>query len=666
MNESEIKGKSWYKQYSNIVSSVGSWKQEQEMLRQKIRETDQSIADSCVGFREKENTLLAEKQQNEASVTANREKISQLRSEIEKETGDLNKLKQNFRSKKLDSTQLEIKSENKIKSINEEISALEKENSEWEARNNAIDIKILDIERDINAAENDPALRQKKDQYEQEIALLEKRILFAQGLSDVANGRTYDKKELLTLANELDDDKKEDYGKLFAKVVKSAENPKTTHQRKKLSPLLIIVLVCACCFLVSMIPYVVGKLEKQFGKIDLTTITETIEGTSNAAAAPVRHWDFSKSLDEESGNVSVTQGDAKLVTLKGTETKVAKFDGDNDYIECGNDLNFTDNETFTFMLRCDDVDSEDSAFFAKYQTSNYGPYAFFVRKGKIFVQVSDIYGEEKLMSGRKTIYNCVWYHVAIVKSGGQFELYIDGRNLGKIESNDPMEIATSKKGINFENTNEISTNNDIVTIGGNKHGDSVSNDFNGMIKDIAIYDYAMSAEEINEDYKRQHSFIDEFPQSIPDNAYSYNGSYYYVFNNCADYAFAAAEYCKQQGGHLAVMPAENTEEFNSLLYSYVQEQGYNSAFFGLQINRDNPVWSWVEDQGGATEMLWNIKEANWVKKPSLNIDSIPQSYRFGMYYSSYKDGTWHAGEWSSDIPFICQWDPEGGAETSAE
>ena len=133
--------------------------------------------------------------------------------------------------------------------------------------------------------------------------------------------------------------------------------------------------------------------------------------------------------------------------------------------------------------------------------------------------------------------------------------------------------------------------------------------------------------------------------SIPENAGTYNGHYYYVFprNN---YTWSEAEeYCESLGGYLATIANQGENDY---LYQLMTDAGYASAMFGLSDLVETNNYQWVTGEPAIY--------TNWA-----NGEPNSSSEHYGMFYEKYTSGQWNDGRFSADV-FLCEW---GDLETEA-
>lgn len=347
--------------------------------------------------------------------------------------------------------------------------------------------------------------------------------------------------------------------------------------------------------------------------------------------APAYEWSFDENLSESNGTESTAYGDTTIMDLGGVS--VATFDGDGDYIFCGNGLNMTDDYTFNTVIRCQDIYKDYSAFFAKYETNGEGPYAFSINQGYVNCWVTDADGYHIEIESETKLENNRWYCISIVRSGETISLYINGKFEGQ------------------DSVSRVMQNTDAVTIGRQalmfEPEDQLQ--FTGYIKSIEIYDYAFTAEQI--EMLSNISLSSEVSDSavvvdVPSNAFNWSDHYYACFNNCSSWE-EAESYCESRGGHLATITSSDE---NDAVFGYLLSCGYESGYFGYTDNIDEGSWYWVNGEtSGYTN--WHSGEPN---AESSNED-------YAMFYYKFDDGTWNDGNFGNgtandDAIFICEWD----------
>ena len=130
---------------------------------------------------------------------------------------------------------------------------------------------------------------------------------------------------------------------------------------------------------------------------------------------------------------------------------------------------------------------------------------------------------------------------------------------------------------------------------------------------------------------------------IPEDALSYNGHYYKIYDiNPASYE-VAIEYCENLGGHLATIA--NDDE-NEILYSYMISCGFLNAYFGYTDRLVEGEWKWITDE--------EISYTNW-HSGEPNGQNTKEDY--AMFYSRYNNSEWNDGDFEyGKVVFICEWD----------
>ena len=199
--------------------------------------------------------------------------------------------------------------------------------------------------------------------------------------------------------------------------------------------------------------------------------------------SPLIKWDFSNTINEENGNISVPYGDIYTDTYTdsyGNSIVGTYFDGDGDYIDCGRGMNLTGHDTFNFLINCHDINKNYSGIFAKYETNYEGPYAFSIVYGKVNCWITTEDYEYNEIMGNMELESDVWYYISVVIDGNTLSIYING------ELDRQQEIGTPI------------TNEDLVTIGRQALLFYPESDlqFTGAIAEITYYDRVLSQDDI--------------------------------------------------------------------------------------------------------------------------------------------------------------------------
>jgi len=137
--------------------------------------------------------------------------------------------------------------------------------------------------------------------------------------------------------------------------------------------------------------------------------------------------------------------------------------------------------------------------------------------------------------------------------------------------------------------------------------------------------------------------------SIPSDALIYNGHSYYIFSDTADTWEKAKKYCESLGGYLSII---NNSEENNMLFNYMIDSGYESAYFGYSDSESEGNWKWVNNDTNSY--------TNWASNEP-NSENLNEDY--AMFYYKYKDGKWNDGDFSESSghtikdtsAFICEW-----------
>ncbi|MGN0680957.1 MAG: S8 family serine peptidase [Candidatus Fimisoma sp.] len=184
----------------------------------------------------------------------------------------------------------------------------------------------------------------------------------------------------------------------------------------------------------------------------------------------------------------------------------------------------------------------------------------------------------------------------------------------------------------------IVCNNASVVVGANPETDDETT-YNMVDAKLSVEAALNYSEEIH---------LGQFEQSsVPTDAVEFNGHWYKVIqdNSISDWN-AASQYCNAQNGYLATI---TSAEENDFLYSYITQEGYSSAYFGLSDAASEGNWTWNNGE--------KVSYTNWHRNEP-NSENSNEDY--ALFYYKYSDGTWNDGDFgnrtvSGGTAFICEW-----------
>jgi hypothetical protein len=165
------------------------------------------------------------------------------------------------------------------------------------------------------------------------------------------------------------------------------------------------------------------------------------------------------------------------------------FDGTDDVVEASNSvITGTGDFTFTAWINRATVNTYDYIC-GNYGTGNTGGVEFYgINTGEIRCYIAGS------VTGSVTLVADTWYHVACTRTGGSVQLYVNG-----VADGSPVTRASSITGsINFGI--------------GNDSGGGTSENFDGKIADVKVFDIALSAANLKELYDDSKVII---PSNVP-------------------------------------------------------------------------------------------------------------------------------------------------------
>jgi hypothetical protein len=176
------------------------------------------------------------------------------------------------------------------------------------------------------------------------------------------------------------------------------------------------------------------------------------------------------------GNVGTLQGDPAWRPLGGKVGGALKFDGIDDYVDCGSDASLDITNEITIAAWVKTNDSGNSQF-NPYVTKGDRTYGLkhHSRNTMEFV-IYDGYWRATHFPVDSS-FNGVWHHLAGTYNGSELKLYIDGA----------LEVTTAHKGSIASNA----ANLDIA-----RNSEEAGRFYDGAIDDVRIFNYALSQKEI--------------------------------------------------------------------------------------------------------------------------------------------------------------------------
>ena len=130
--------------------------------------------------------------------------------------------------------------------------------------------------------------------------------------------------------------------------------------------------------------------------------------------------------------------------------------------------------------------------------------------------------------------------------------------------------------------------------------------------------------------------------NIPAGAKSYQGNYYYVYEDADSWEDAKAK-CESRGGHLATITSQKE---NDAVYQCVVDSGHKRAWFGLYKSQEGN-WKWVTGE--------KVSYLNWDGG-----DGQPEGSAHEViagYYDRGEPGKWHdINDYDKIGIYICEWE----------
>jgi len=235
----------------------------------------------------------------------------------------------------------------------------------------------------------------------------------------------------------------------------------------------------------------VEVLEDQTTEVNFTLT----EGTDLVA-----EWHFDEGsgiiAEDTSGNNNngtLTNMDPATDWVDGKPGKALDFDGSNDYVDCGNVLNFERTDPFSIMAWVKTTDTVGNIAGNSHSSSPYTGYSLVIDGSQLRVHLINDYVAGKRIevdeAASGTVNDGNWHHVGMTYTGSSsaagIKLFIDGQEIGTTTVADNLRATI---------ISPVS-----LTIGKKPDG-NYEYPLDGTIDEVKIYNRALNAEEIKADY----------------------------------------------------------------------------------------------------------------------------------------------------------------------
>jgi hypothetical protein len=216
--------------------------------------------------------------------------------------------------------------------------------------------------------------------------------------------------------------------------------------------------------------------------------------SKNTSAQPdlVGYWKFDEGSDSTASDSSSYYNDGTLYggldTTWTTDCKSGKclnFDGVNDYVNCGNDSSLqVDEITIEAWVKIHNITKGNNYIVAKYNlTGGQRSYAVNIQNDSVVFYFSWNGITYNQTNAANVIQLETWHHIAITHNGSSQIIYVDGKK----------NASTSYSGTLFHNTPNL-------IIGGRSDLDP-QRFTNGTIDEVKVWNRALTADEINDEYR---------------------------------------------------------------------------------------------------------------------------------------------------------------------
>ena len=234
-----------------------------------------------------------------------------------------------------------------------------------------------------------------------------------------------------------------------------------------------------------------------FGLQSVHNFTVTVSGGGGSNL--IGHWTF----DSDGSDSSTNSFDGTLsgnAAINNTTYKVGTgsiaLDGVNDYLELSTHsatLGTLSRGTIAAWIKTSDVINPQTIFgVADMSPPANGFGTFGLYEGKLMFDIMEVTYQLSANSNA-VVADGSWHHVAVTVDATGNDLYIDGNQLSAGEKTYMFGTSSSSTAF-FSSVNFV----DAVQIGVTGENGTYAYDFNGLIDDVQVYNYALSALDISE------------------------------------------------------------------------------------------------------------------------------------------------------------------------
>ena len=221
-----------------------------------------------------------------------------------------------------------------------------------------------------------------------------------------------------------------------------------------------------------------GLIDCEDSDCDSNTNCEPCEAPQSLSNGLMAYFPFDSDGTDFSGNGNHATSQGMPLFEEGLQNNAVYLDGDDDYFDVGNDLNFSNTFTVAAWIKWQNAGHNWQTILAKYQTNGFGPYAFAINGTRFNCWISNGSSGNVNFNSNHVLVEEEWVHVIFEGDNQMGRIYING-------------VLDAEQSIP-----NMTQNEDLVTIGrqalplGSNNGD-----YKGNIDELRVYDRVLTPEE---------------------------------------------------------------------------------------------------------------------------------------------------------------------------
>lgn len=204
--------------------------------------------------------------------------------------------------------------------------------------------------------------------------------------------------------------------------------------------------------------------------------------------------------------------------------------------------------------------------------------------------------------------------------------------------------------------------NEDSEVQGFDNSDAAEETPEGSGAETDAFDDSDAVDEASEDPAAVVAEMEEEPQPVydyPEGSLEYNGHHYYIYDDVRTDWEDAMSKCLERGGFLAVI---NDSGENEILFRYMQDMGFDTAYFGLSLDEESGTWGYL--YGDSSDFRdWGVNSKGVVEPNNSGGKEKHVELDIHMHDGHWNDARYGKQVYTPDgkkyknsYAYICEWE----------